>query len=380
MAVVVGWLWRHTLNVKPWLEESPIEEVGVLSLPPVKVALGVFLAVATSLFALLISAYFMRMMGHDWTTLTVPKVLWLNTGLLVLSSGAMQWTQSAARRGRREGVRKGLIAAGVFTFSFLAGQLLAWQQLNASGYFATANPANAFFYLLTALHAVHLLGGVWVWGKTTAKVWRGVRVAQVRLSVELCTVYWHYLLLVWLILFAVLLSSGYSFRSMDITGAEFGRDFQLTDHNGEPRRLSDFRGKVVALFFGYTHCPEVCPATLAQLASAVKKLGPDGDKVQVLFISADPERDTPQALREYVTAFDPDFVGLRGTIEETARVASDFNVVIRKSPGTGANDYSIDHSTGTYLLDAGGKLRRHVRYGEGSDIFVQQIEQLLRAG
>jgi cytochrome c oxidase subunit III len=208
MATAVWWLFRQTINVRPWIEQRPIENVygdGALSLPPVKVGLGVFLAVATSLFALLISAYFMRMTGPDWTTLAVPKGLWLNTGALILSSVAMQWTRIAARRGRMDGVRIGLIAGGVFTICFLAGQLWVWQQLNASGYFVAANPANAFFYLLTALHGLHLLGGLWVWAKTTAKVARGGAVGEVRLSVELCTVYWHYLLLVWLVLFALLL-------------------------------------------------------------------------------------------------------------------------------------------------------------------------------
>jgi cytochrome c oxidase subunit 3 len=156
---------------------------------------------------LLISAYHMRMMEADWTRLPLPKVLWLNTAVLILSSLAMHWTLAAARRGQKDGVRTGLIAAGVFAFSFLAGQLWAWQQLNASGYFVAANPANAFFYLLTALHGLHLLGGLWVWGRTTAKVLRGVEVGKVRLSVELCTLYWHYLLLVWLVLFAVLLQT-----------------------------------------------------------------------------------------------------------------------------------------------------------------------------
>ena len=210
MAIVVWWLVRQTVNVKPWMEQRPIEIVdgdGALSLPPVKVGLGVFLAVATSLFALLISAYHMRMLGEDWTRLAVPRVLWLNTGLLFLSSVAMQWTQAAARRGQIDGVKSGLIAAGALTFSFLAGQLWAWQQMDAAGYFLTANPAYSFFYLLTALHGLHLLGGLWVWGKTTAKVLRGVEVGKVRLSVELCTVYWHYLLLVWLVLFAVLLQT-----------------------------------------------------------------------------------------------------------------------------------------------------------------------------
>src|SRR5271167_2138965 len=207
MAIVVGWLVRQTLH-KPWMERRPIEVVqgdGSFSLPPVKVGLGVFLAVATSLFALLISAYHMRMMGEDWTRLAVPKVLWLNTAVLFLASFAMQRTRVAARRGQLERVKSGLIAGGALSFSFLAGQLWAWQQLNASGYFVAANPANAFFYLLTAVHGLHLLGGLWVWARTTARVLRGADVAKVRLSVELCTVYWHYLFLVWLVLFAVLL-------------------------------------------------------------------------------------------------------------------------------------------------------------------------------
>jgi cytochrome c oxidase subunit 3 len=210
MAIVVWWLVRQTVNVKPWLEQRPIEIVhgdGALSLPSVKVGLGVFLAVASSLFALLISAYYMRMMGEDWTRLAVPRVLWLNTAVLILASIAMGRTRVAARWGQVDRVKSGLIAAGVLTFSFLAGQLWAWQQMDAAGYFLTANPAYSFFYLLTALHGLHLLGGLWVWGKTTAKVLRGVEVGKVRLSVELCTVYWHYLLLVWLALFAVLLST-----------------------------------------------------------------------------------------------------------------------------------------------------------------------------
>ncbi len=208
MAIVVGWLIRQTLNVRPWIEQHPIETAGTegaLSLPPIKVGLGVFLAVATSLFALLISAYFMRRMSTDWVTLAVPKVLWLNTGVLILASVAMQWTRTAAQRDQIDGVRSGLVAGGVFSFAFLAGQLWAWQQLDTSGYFAALNPAIAFFYLLTALHGLHLLGGLWVWARTTARARRVVAVGDVRLSVELCTVYWHYLLVVWLVLFALLL-------------------------------------------------------------------------------------------------------------------------------------------------------------------------------
>ena len=173
MAVVVWWLWRQTVNVKPWVEQSGLKTVHGgegLSLPPVKVGLGVFLAVATSLFALSISAYFMRMHGKDWSPLAVPTVLWFNTAMLILGSICFQRARTAAKRGQIDGVRRGLLAGGACTFVFLAGQLWAWQQLNAAGHFLTTNPANAFFYLLTALHGLHLLGGLWVWGKTTAKV------------------------------------------------------------------------------------------------------------------------------------------------------------------------------------------------------------------
>lgn len=209
MVVIVGWLVLPTLNAKPWVEQQTldVDGDGALPLPPIKVGLGVFLAVATSLFALLISAYHMRMMEADWATLTLPRVLWLNTAVLVAAGIAMQWTRTAAQRGQTERVKTGLIGAGAFTFLFLAGQLWAWQQLNAAGYFLGSDPAAAFFYLLTALHGIHLLGGLWVWARTTVKVMRGVDVTKVRLSVELCTVYWHYLLLVWVVLFAVLVQT-----------------------------------------------------------------------------------------------------------------------------------------------------------------------------
>ena len=176
-----------------------------LSLPPEKVGLGVFLAVATSLFALSISAYLMRRDGADWSSLAVPGVLWLNTAMLIFGSVFFQRARSAAKSGQIDGVRLGLLTGGALTFVFLAGQLLAWQQLDATGYFLTTNPANAFFYLLTALHGLHLLGGLWVWAKTTVKVHHCAAVHEVRLSVELCTVYWHFLLVVWLVLFGLLL-------------------------------------------------------------------------------------------------------------------------------------------------------------------------------
>ena len=208
MAVVVGWLLKQTMNVRPWVAQGT-EDVhrDDVSPPAAKIGLWVFLAVVTSLFALFVSAYAMRMELGDWKPLPEPGLLWLNTGVLISTSVAMQWTRAAANRGHTDGVRIGLIAGGVLTFAFLAGQLVVWRQLNASGYPVVANPANAFFYLLTALHGLHLLGGLVVWGRATARLWRGVAVGEVRLSVELCTVYWHYLLLVWLVLFALLLST-----------------------------------------------------------------------------------------------------------------------------------------------------------------------------
>ncbi len=208
MAAVVWWLVRQTLDVKPWVEQRPLTNdhgEGGLSLPPVKIGLGVFLAVATSLFALSISAYLMRREGADWRPLAQPMVLWFNTAMLIFGSVFFQRASGAAKSGQIDGVRLGLLAGGVCTLVFLAGQLWAWQQLIAAGYYLTTNPANAFFYFLTTLHGLHLLGGLWVWAKTTVKLQRGAAVREVRLSVELCAVYWHFLLVIWLILFGLLL-------------------------------------------------------------------------------------------------------------------------------------------------------------------------------
>jgi cytochrome c oxidase subunit III len=206
-AIVAWWLSRQRLMAKPWLEVGAVGEVvdmGASSLPPAAVGLGVFLAVVSSLFALFISAYLMRMQVADWAQLPAPKLLWFNTGVLILSSVALQYAQVAARRGRREAVGDGLIAGGLFAVAFLVGQLLAWQQLNAAGYFLAVNPANAFFYLFTGLHGLHLLGGLVALGMTADKLWRDFEVNQVRLSVQLCAVYWHFLLALWLVLFTLL--------------------------------------------------------------------------------------------------------------------------------------------------------------------------------
>lgn len=208
-AVVVWFFFQQRLTAKPWLEVGLIDDLhdgGTFSLPAAKLGLRVFFAVITVLFMLLIIAYGSRMQFEDWRPAPQLSLLWLNTVMLVLSSVAMQWAQIAARRGEIDNVWFGLIAGGIFAVAFLGGQILAWRQLNMMVAFNVTHPAIGFFYLITALHALHLLGGLVAWGRTTAKVWRGVNVVDVRLSVELCTVYWHFLLLVWLVLFGLLFS------------------------------------------------------------------------------------------------------------------------------------------------------------------------------
>lgn len=206
--IVVWWLLPQNLTAKPWLAHGPIEDPRPeRDFPTAKIGLWVLLAVVSSVFALFVSAYSIRMGLADWKPLPDPTLLWINTGVLLLGSAAFQRARNATQREQLHGVRTSLIAAGILTFAFLAGQLLAWRQLNASGYFIYANPANAFFYLITALHGLHLLGGLWVWSRTTYKVFRGADAGKIALSVELCTIYWHYLLLVWLALFGLLLST-----------------------------------------------------------------------------------------------------------------------------------------------------------------------------
>ena len=168
------------------------------------------------------------------------------------------------------------------------------------------------------------------------------------------------------------------FQSTDITGADFGKAFALTDHNGKQRSLEDFRGQVVVMFFGFTHCPDVCPTTLAELAGAVKRLGPGGEKVQVLLVTIDPERDTPEMLAKYVTAFNPKFLALRGNADETARVAKEFKVIYQKVAGPREENYAMDHSAGSYIFDRQGRLRLYVGYGRGADVFAHDIGLLLK--
>lgn len=168
------------------------------------------------------------------------------------------------------------------------------------------------------------------------------------------------------------------FQLTDITGADFGRDFQLTDHNGKPRSLADFRGKVVVVFFGYTHCPDVCPTTLGELSVVVSELGKDADRVQVLFVTVDPERDTPGVLSKYVPAFHAGFLGLYGDAEATVRTAKEFKMFYQKQPLPGGG-YSVDHSAGTYIYDTAGRLRLFAGYGQGAPKMLHDIRLLLGA-
>jgi protein SCO1/2 len=168
-----------------------------------------------------------------------------------------------------------------------------------------------------------------------------------------------------------------SFQNTDVTGLDYAKGFSLTDHTGKPRTLADYKGKVVVVFFGYTQCPDVCPTTMAEMAGVMQKLGAQADQVQVLFITLDPERDTPQLLANYVPAFDKRFVGLYGTPEQTAKTAKDFKVFFSKAPGKEPGSYTIDHTAGSYVFDKDGRLRLFIRHGGGADPIVHDIRQLL---
>ena len=166
------------------------------------------------------------------------------------------------------------------------------------------------------------------------------------------------------------------FSSVDLTGADYAKDFQLPDTDGKVRTLQDFKGKAVIVFFGYTQCPDVCPTTMADIAQAKKLLGADGAKVQGIFITIDPERDTPELLKAYVANFGPDFVALRGTPEQTAAVAKDFKVYYKKVEGKGGN-YTMDHSAASFVYDPQGRLRLYARYGGGPQVLADDLKQLL---
>lgn len=167
------------------------------------------------------------------------------------------------------------------------------------------------------------------------------------------------------------------FKGIDITGADYARDFALSDVAGRPRTLADFKGKATVVFFGYTQCPDVCPTTMAELAAVKKQLGADGDKLQAVFITVDPERDTPEILKAYMSSFDPSFVALRSTPEQTQAVAKSFKAFFRKVPGKTADSYTMDHTAGAYVYDPQGRLRLFVRYGQPVEAWVADLKQLL---
>jgi protein SCO1/2 len=170
-----------------------------------------------------------------------------------------------------------------------------------------------------------------------------------------------------------------TFKGADITGASFGRELALADHHGNARTLADFRGKAVVIFFGFTQCPDVCPTALSTLAEVMRRLGPDAARVQVLFVTIDPERDTAELLSRYVPVFDPSFLGLRGDAEATARVAKEFKILYQKVPGQTPDTYTMDHSAGLYLLDPQGRLRVFESHGQGAEAIAHDLAQLLRS-
>ncbi|MBK7005807.1 MAG: SCO family protein [Burkholderiales bacterium] len=169
-----------------------------------------------------------------------------------------------------------------------------------------------------------------------------------------------------------------AFVSVDVTGAEYAKGFTLTDHNGQVRKLSDFAGKVVVLFFGYTQCPDVCPTSMTELAEVKKALGPDGDKLQGLFVTVDPERDTPEVLKGYMANFDPSFLALRPAPAELDQLAKDYKIYFKKAEGKTATSYTMDHSAGSYVYDTKGQLRLFTRYGSGAPGLAADIRILLK--
>lgn len=201
----------RTLGEKPWLSPSArgsSTEAVVRQLPSERIGLRFFLMMVAILFSLITSVYFMRRSFPDWEPLADPRLLWLNTGLLALASLALEAARRSARRQAERALRRGLLAGGVLGVAFLAGQLLAWRQLIEAGYFATSNPANSFFYLITGLHWLHIAGGVIAWLRTSKRLrTEGADSDRTRLSLDLCAVYWHFLLLVWIAMFALLLTT-----------------------------------------------------------------------------------------------------------------------------------------------------------------------------
>ena len=182
------------------------------------------------------------------------------------------------------------------------------------------------------------------------------------------------------LLLAACAPPGPEFKNTDVTGADCCRDFRLTDHTGKTRTLVDFRGKAVVIFFGYTQCPDVCPTTMAEMKSVLQQLGADAKRVQVLFITVDPERDTRELLSSYVPAFDPSFLGLYGDMETTTKTAKEFRVFYQKQPGATPGNYTVDHTAGSYVFDPQGRVRLFVRHGDGGANLAADLRTLLKQG
>ena len=170
---------------------------------------------------------------------------------------------------------------------------------------------------------------------------------------------------------------GPAFRGVNLTGADYARDFSLTDHHGQLRSLKDLRGKVVVVFFGFTQCPDVCPTSMQELAEVKAALGADGERLQGIFISVDPERDTLEMLKAYMENFDPSFLALRPTPEQLPALAKDFKIYYKKVDGTTPTSYTLDHSAGSYLYDPQGRLRVYHRYGSGTEALTEDVRLLL---
>jgi protein SCO1/2 len=168
-----------------------------------------------------------------------------------------------------------------------------------------------------------------------------------------------------------------AFKNTDVTGLDYAKDFALTDHTGKPRTLADFKGKAVVVFFGYTQCPDVCPTTMAEMATVMKELGPLADKVQVLFVTVDPERDTQTLLSKYVPAFDSRFLGMYGDKAATDKVAKEFKVFYQKVPGKEPGSYTMDHTAGSYVFDPQGRIRLFIRHGQGPEPITHDLKILL---
>ncbi|WP_404301883.1 SCO family protein [Alicycliphilus denitrificans] len=178
-------------------------------------------------------------------------------------------------------------------------------------------------------------------------------------------------------LFSACSPKGPKFQGVDLTGAEYARDLPLTDHNGQARTLKDFAGKVVVVFFGYTQCPDVCPTSMSELAEVKRALGADGEKLQGIFVTVDPERDTAEMLKAYMAGFDPSFIALRGTPEQLVAVAKDFKIYFKRVDGQTPTSYTMDHSAGSYVYDTKGRLRVYHRYGAGAQSLAADVRALL---